>query len=1043
MEIKYRFVWYVFCVLFCVYCLYSLIVDSYEFVYEKKGNETEPVERLACENLRDLYPNKMEINLKDLRNDLYRHFNRSDSFVRTFYPKEFEKSILNRTKSGFYLIYNGMVCLIVNESELAITNLLLPGRVFFAIKRDTFNLAKTPSANDLIEQVVVLKKGWPYSDCDESNSRFHCLNECFKRQFKLARYYYDSSETGLIYLHHPKNRSIKESEKNCFGECETENCKLTQLIPVDRSQRLKSATFFKAKPKISNFDFWVQFIIGLIFSFVSLFFNKFSSIVMKIVKSRVKRRKTRTCLFYLNLVILFLSLTYFAYLCIQVVLDYKAEKNPKEKEKTRNLIQPKMVHLAICVHIGKYVSSPYENKPMSEIEKVTDRALDNTLEGIWMNYQQRSFRIDYHVHPKVIFFKGGRCFSISIKLNYPIIPSNPKLAIKFKGGVFGELYILSEKENLHHKSFKYSGTFAFMKKEIRRSGDCLNYEEKFANCTSSWNCLEKCIGRKIMEKYKITLGTYNQPLVVDKDWFSPTKWNTSYPMNSIRIYEDIHAECLKELPDKEACLVIKFEETVEITQPDAQTKAIDLQFDVVGSVVERPSSFKIALDLLGIQSIFFGFTVLKMFWIVYNFIEPKWRMKMRISMRNAKIVWFFICLFCSLGCSWNTVRMLDMIVNGELAPAEHYELVKRVQKPEMVFCDQIDAKLIDNNHRLTGNYLEELTREMNTKRMFANITYLDESNKWNTFNLSRAEPFFFLDMKCFMLQIDQVYDRDQFHFSSDYQVLKANFTNKKNEAKKNVYFMTKAKKTVEFSKIVNLAYTWNGQDSIWSPSYLITHETSVYKYEDRFSFFRRRFPPLQEGDASNLHGQLLELRGNEHNLWTLNFPVKKKGFASELQEDLFEQLFSARNQKNQKQRTNLNYQEVFFSNHLKSEYLYQDSAFSASDFTFSLVFLQKIVHSTNEINYATLIISLLNLFSIWVELGVLDLRPFLVRFHNYFLVYLYLRLPVYLFRKHIKCLFFCCKWLKKVEPKLYKRLDCREKIRRKIRRNIPLKARRF
>ena len=67
----------------------------------------------------------------------------------------------------------------------------------------------------------------------------------------------------------------------------------------------------------------------------------------------------------------------------------------------------------------------------------------------------------------------------------------------------------------------------------------------------------------------------------------------------------------------------------------------------------------------------------------------------------------------------------------------------------------------------------------------------------------------------------------------------------------------------------------------------------------------------------------------------------------------------------------------------------------------------------NEVNFSTLI-SLLNLLSIWLELGVLDLRPFLVRFHDHLFVYLHL--PAYLLRKLIKALLFFYKWLKKFEP---------------------------
>lgn len=46
----------------------------------------------------------------------------------------------------------------------------------------------------------------------------------------------------------------------------------------------------------------------------------------------------------------------------------------------------------------------------------------------------------------------------------------------------------------------------------------------------------------------------------------------------------------------------------------------------------------------------------------------------------------------------------------------------------MVFCFEIDEEL-DRNQKLMGTYLEKLTDKMVTKRMFENITCLDESNE--------------------------------------------------------------------------------------------------------------------------------------------------------------------------------------------------------------------------------------------------------------------------------------------------------------------------
>ena len=102
--------------------------------------------------------------------------------------------------------------------------------------------------------------------------------------------------------------------------------------------------------------------------------------------------------------------------------------------------------------------------------------------------------------------------------------------------------------------------------------------------------------------------------MINKDWFSSTEWNTSQLIKIIdrndRNYEDILANCSKEIPDEKPCDEIKFENTVEINQPDLLIKKIDLQLDVVELAEEETSTwYKLALDLVSIQDIFFGFTM--------------------------------------------------------------------------------------------------------------------------------------------------------------------------------------------------------------------------------------------------------------------------------------------------------------------------------------------------------------------------------------------------------------------------------------------------
>ena len=860
----------------------------------------------------------------------------------------------------------------------------------------------------------MLKKGPPYSDCSPSNARFHCLNDCFKRKARLSRYFYDSNETGLIQLNF-SDRSIEE--RNCFDECNREDCEITQLIPVENLEGSKTKTF-EAKPKLSAFDYWEQ-MIGLFACFTGLSFNEFASVSIEFTRSKVRRRRVKIALFYSKFAVLFLGLASFGYLCALVAFDYQT--NRLISKETRHFINPKTVHLAICVEINK---KTFQNKTMWEIEKATDRLLNDALKkeslhgpGIYLDYQRRSFPTDHRVHPKVWFkldnrYKQAdrRCFSVSIQPTYWTMPSDPKLTIEFKKRVYPQLYpevyLLSENENLNSESFIHSANYAFQKRIVRRlksRGGCIDYKEKYGNCTGRRNCVERCIVKKFMKMYNGIPSSYN--LIVDRDWFSAIEWNTTQMMtlsNKNRdSFKNMTEQCLYEIPAEVLCLENKFETTVTLNQPSGEAEKIDLRFDVVRSVEAILSPYKLALDLGNLQSIFFGFTVFSILQMTGSFVQRV------LKLRKNKLVLFIVYLLCSMGASWNTIRIFDVIVNGELVPTEYYEQTRRVQMPSLVFCFSIDQKLIDTNHQLTGNYLEELTRQMTAESQFVNISYLDQSNEWILFDHSRVERFFLLDMKCFKIKIDQVYRRDQFHLKADNQVLKMNLTrlgivsqttpNHEELTKNDFYFITKNEETAEFSKIVKLKTRLRS---------LITHETSLYRYEDRFSLIRRHVPSSQEEIASDLpaidlHEQLVALEDNEHNLRTLNLPLEEEAFDLEVNEDLFEQLYSVQKQKNQP----TNYQQMFVANHLRFEY----REFSErTDFTFSLVFLQKIVHSTNEETFSKLILSLLNLLCLWFDLGVLDLHPLLVRLH----------LSVNFPDKIKRFLLFTCKWLKKIKRRL-------------------------
>ena len=997
---------YFACLVFAFFSLDKLAEESNEVIYEK-SNQTEPVEYLACKRLEYFYHRKTEVDLNEFRDHLNEHLNRSEGngWWQWIQPTKVEALELVRKglESKSYLLLNGRVCFIASTTYDANTigSTILPDYLpeYFAFKRDTLDFTKMSGWHNSIEQLTVLKKRPPYSDCSESNSRFRCLHECFKRRFNLSRYFYQGNESALVQLNYNRrNRTIEESQMSCFRSCKRENCKLIQLIAVDTSAHVKGETF-EARPKLTAFDYWLQFI-GLLCSSANISLNEFALVAIEFLQSRMSRRSVKIALVCLKFTIILLGLASFGYLCTQVALDHKTEEN-HPLEGTRHLMRPKTVRLAICLHIFLDIWM-HENSTMWEIERTTDWSLGNEPEGIYVDCGGTLLRTNYKIHRKVLFKHSRRCFLFSIYPNCPTTLTHPKLMINFTETVHAQLYLLSENENLSSETFFYSDEYAFRTRIVDRSRSdkkCVDYEKKYANCTGRQNCVERCIGRKFMNAFNATIIRLANR-VVDRDWFSSAEWSTSSPMKkseqNSKIYEEIAEECSQKILNEKACLETMFETTVHIRKPNDRAPVIDLQFDVVRFVFEGSSWYKLVLNIVTIETLVFGLTALSILQTIGSFVQTIWK--------ESKLVIFLVYLLCSFGASWHTYHILHLvIINGELVPTQHYELLKRIRMPEMMFCLQIDQNLIDEHHQLTGNYLEQLTSQMTPGGTFANITYLNESNEWTPFDLHRVEPFFFLNMKCFKIDLDQEYDRDQFHFSTSTQVLRLNFTHKRNEEGIFINFLTKSKETAELSKIVEVKYSWFARFSI-------AHESSLYKYEDRFSFIRRHF--LREDEASDSYSdlQLLELLSNEHNLRTLNLPLEKHQFGVEIREDLFEQLYSVRDAENQNKRTDSNYEQLFVDNHLRGTWASE----LAPDLTISLAFLQKVVTSTNELNLGKLILSLLNVLFIWFDLGVLDL-------HLLF-VHLVLDLPVRLLGQTNRLLLFVRKWLKKLESPLYEHL---------------------
>ena len=997
-------IWYFLCLMFCIYSLNTFVQESYQVAYTLLPDDHhEPIHRLDCRRLSDLSLNKTKYSMSLLKEDLVRHFENYKSYGWSKENIEFGKQfVLNRTKSGQFLIFNEMVCFIIRNEEEKDAMIWFLGdlsRLLFAFRKDPFDWAKMNYPNDRFIQIILLKKQRPYSNCVPGYCRFRCLNECYKSGFRLSKYYYEGNETGLIHLNQPMNRSVELHEKNCQSKCKRHDCKLVYLFLRSEPQPQPDSTImYKSRRVLTQFDYWTQ-LIGLLSSFTSIsFYPLLSSLSTFAIMRMVRRIKLRGPLILTSkLIMLLVSLLCCAYLYHRIIMDYnKKVDNPIKKQTFTNLPKPEIIRLAVCIPVSRIFASysgplgyPYYDKmTLLQLEKATDRSLDDSIYGVYFDEQSKLIPMKWMISDKVLFTNYGglsRCFLLTIDPAYskyqPMQPVS-KLKIRFKSSsIFNVLYLLPDKHLNHQVTQLYFNILAelacrTLEKNItkRSKRKCVDYEAKYANCTNRLVCVERCVHREFIRRHRnITIGPgYHWLFVVDRDYFSELEWSRSFPVKSEKNYQDLLNDCKKQIPDEPPCMEAKFDKT--IMKLDQFTAEMNLEYEVTASMEEEPSDYQLALDILNIHNIFFAITILRVLGGIREFIRA--RSKLDPSSCASKTTLFFIYLLCLAGFTWHLWYLVKLTINSELTYTQNLEIAEESQSPlEIMFCFQIDQRLIDEHHKLTGNYLQRLTGDLHALSVFRNVAYLNESNHWTEFDLSLVQTFFFTNKKCFKIRIEWSYDRDRFRFVNDTQILRVNFNRTFIDGKGLTYFMTRTNDRMRFSKKIDLDIrsTYPATRSITPlDGYSISQELFVIRHDFQFNPIKKPLSPLYETDPNDFGAHQDLLLHNEYDLRSLDMPVQEADFSNELQDDLFEQFYyqQIRNLVNSNTQSRPDHEKEFTINRHSIHNLKFESPV---DFTFSLVYLKKVIVISDEDTYTKLTLAVLNVLFLWFDLGVFDL----------------------------------------------------------------------
>ena len=926
-------IWYVICIWLCYFSISNLVKENSEIIY-KSNNQTELTNYLACFSLKeiDTLTKNTTVDLQELGKivssyvSIYfsNYFNKSEEWEKEYFEMaRFKEFILNPIESKDYLILTHKFCFIrENDDGLYNFEVFLSKPELYLFKNDTYDFFKLEDPYYKVDQLVVKNKEYLYSNCTKNYSKFKCLNECFKEKHQLSKYFYTANENKTILLNYEYNQTIRDEEYYCLSECKREDCKLVYFVSSASINLKPKLSVFEADFLISRSEFWIQLfsLICLIenisfYQLISKLFKFLKPKVKKIKKIKIRKRvikvkKPERYLHLLKMAILLISISCFIYYFYEKIENVNTQiNNPSKSNASTYLLEPEKMNLVICVNANRnkkkdnlyqyyytyYYNLIQKNMTLKQIEEATDSVFNDTIDEIYLQFQNKKIKTNWSLTSKVFFkekeeYTGRfyiyiltRCFQIEAnptEPNYQSLLATSKLIAKFKIKTY-DIYLLTEEERFNLKSYQYSSRM-FLKVIKKRMGGCADYDKKYFDCNSKQNCIDRCVNKRFFETYK-SITIYS---IVDKDHFTKDQWSNSFPNNNFIIFNKTKQECEKEFKDD--CNEVKFEtENINMDSYDPKTIKLALYYNVITDIEEEASLYKLLMDVLTMQSVLFGQNIFELLLIIYCLLNTKYQL------RNNKYYFYFIYLICLAGFIYNTFFIFDQVLHGDLIRFVYYEIENSIETPGIIFCFDLTKVKINKNIKLTESYLNESTKHISIETVFTNITYLNKSNDWITFNSNfsnselKVETFYFLDKKCFKIKQGIEYSRDQFYLLDNKEVLKVNFSYK---YKLSSYFFTKIENKQQFSKLKKLIYEYNNY------AYISNQEITELTVNDQFSWIKNPSLLFDEDSYQNdVNKHLAELINNFdkiYNLRTLCLPSEKVNSNDEINDDLFEQYCS-------------------------------------------------------------------------------------------------------------------------------------------------------
>ena len=662
--------------------------------------------------------------------------------------------------------------------------------------------------------------------------------------------------------------------------------------------------------------------------------------------------------------------------------------------------------VVICFPILDYKEHSYilRNFSFNSMEAASKRLSARWIKSIDFFSGNKPIESKFKISNEVLFKSSEyydrlwlfRCFPVDFDLDerhrkMPLTHFIMKFNTEFR-----EIFLIERGQNFTSGLVNFRGIFnpqkvtkIYSKSSVK--SNCRDYSKE-PNCGSRRNCLDWCLSTRYIKKH----SSIPPNTVVSSSHLNSTWLNRSIYFNET-VDKKIEAKC-SALFNQADCNEAHFEESPDRVSPKSEVDSLVFIRLSYLNIVEREMEYdplKTLLDIIRLETVLFGSNALGLLTTVLLFFRRTLRLKWRRAYSA------FLLLLASAGSLVHNVLIFRTIISGDLQENEFFEKPERFTLPSPILCFPIEKK-VDENHRLSGEYLDHLTSGLTFQHAFREIRYNNRTHKkvlriWrlNSTKSSRfySSPeleltyFYYLGMKCFKISLKVSYTEEDFLLLTDKTVLKIyldrSFANKIGDTT----FLHQQADSREIGGGFNYSIGKPNPNAHYQ--YMIEFEQFRIVREDQFEQLKDPRWLFQEMVKVNdpKTGEVMKKRFKEdHNRTTEHLPLDEN-FDAEVDNELYEQYVKTATK-------NSVFKSLDFEQNIANTYTnvyYAQFSHNSPHFSFSFSFLVRRVVITNRENYTKLVVSLLNTLSLWLDICVIDMGAwfssfFSLAFHLYLLL---------------------------------------------------------